>query len=180
MDDHLPNGWVRTTLGEVCAINPRAPIHENPSDHAEVSFVPMAAVQEETGRLDASQVRTLASVRKGYTRFEENDVIFAKITPCMENGKIALATDLKNGIGYGSTEFFVFSTLRRSLAQIYSSFSAPAIVSGKRRKANDRGSRSKTCSRKLPFRPRAFAASHSGTRANSGQAGCCLIASRAR
>ena len=39
--------------------------------------------------------------------FREDDVIFAKITPCMENGKIALATGLENGLGYGSTEFFV-------------------------------------------------------------------------
>ncbi len=68
----------------------------------------MAAVEEETGRLDASQTRTLASVRKGYTPFSENDVIFAKITPCMENGKIALANGLRNGLAYGSTEFFVF------------------------------------------------------------------------
>ena len=45
---------------------------------------------------------------RGYTPFRENDVIFAKITPCMENGKIALATGLKNGIAYGSTEFLVF------------------------------------------------------------------------
>jgi type I restriction enzyme S subunit len=68
----------------------------------------MAAVEEESGRLDASQVRTLAAVRKGYTPFKENDVIFAKITPCMENGKIALAEGLKNGLAYGSTEFLVF------------------------------------------------------------------------
>jgi type I restriction enzyme S subunit len=77
-------------------------------DQTEVSFVPMAAVEENSGRLDASQIRTLGSVRRGYTPFKENDVIFAKITPCMENGKIALATGLKNGLAYGSTEFFVF------------------------------------------------------------------------
>lgn len=108
MPEKLPKGWVRTTLGEVCVINPRTSFDESVSDHTEVSFVPMAAVEEESGRLDASQVRTLEAVRKGYTPFRENDVIFAKITPCMENGKIALATDLKNGLAFGSTEFFVF------------------------------------------------------------------------
>lgn len=108
MPKKLPKEWVRTTLGEVCAMNPRTPLGEPLPDQTEVSFVPMAAVEEETGRLDASQVRTLGSVRRGYTPFVENDVIFAKITPCMENGKIALATGLKNGLGYGSTEFFVF------------------------------------------------------------------------
>jgi type I restriction enzyme S subunit len=108
MPKKLAKGWVRTTLGDVCAINPRMGFDEPPPDTTEVSFVPMAAVEEETGRLDASQVRALGSVRKGYTSFAEKDVIFAKITPCMENGKIALATELKNGLGYGSTEFFVF------------------------------------------------------------------------
>ena len=108
MPQKLPKGWVKTTLGEVCAMNPRTPFDESVSDHTEVSFVPMAAVEEESGRLDASQVRALGSVRKGYTPFRENDVIFAKITPCMENGKIAQATGLKNGLAYGSTEFFVF------------------------------------------------------------------------
>lgn len=105
----LPKGWIWTTLGEVCDINPRAALSLNLD--AEVSFVPMAAVEEETGRLDASTVRTLSAVRKGYTPFEENDVLFAKITPCMENGKVALATGLSNGVGFGSTEFVVFRTL---------------------------------------------------------------------
>src|SRR3972149_5274957 len=108
MPEELPKGWVKTNRGEVCAINPRMPIETLPPDHTEVSFVPMAAVEEESGRLDASQIRALAAARKGYTPFKENDVIFAKITPCMENGKIALATGLKNGLAYGSTEFFVF------------------------------------------------------------------------
>jgi len=108
MPEKLPNGWVKTTLGEVCAVNPRMPFHQSLPDETEISFVPMAAVEEETGRLDASQIRTLGSVRRGYTPFIENDVIFAKITPCMENGKIALATGLKNSLAYGSTEFFVF------------------------------------------------------------------------
>jgi type I restriction enzyme, S subunit len=108
MPEELPTGWVRTTLGEVCAMNPRVPFDESLPDQTEVSFVPMAAVQEESGRLDASETRELGSVRRGYTSFIENDVIFAKITPCMENGKIAQATGLKNGLGYGSTEFFVF------------------------------------------------------------------------
>jgi restriction endonuclease S subunit len=49
----------------------------------------------------------LGEVKKGYTYFRENDVIFAKITPCMENGKSALGFQLQNRIGFGSTEFHV-------------------------------------------------------------------------
>ena len=108
MPEKLPPGWIETTLGEVCAINPPTRFDHLVSEDSEVSFVPMAAVEAETGRLDASQTRILASVRTKYRAFQENDVIFAKITPCMENGKIALATGLKNGLAYGSTEFLVF------------------------------------------------------------------------
>ncbi len=108
MPEELPRGWVKTILGEVCVMNPRTRLESLPPDHTAVSFVPMAAVEEESGRLDASQIRPLRDVRRGYTPFKENDVIFAKITPCMENGKIALATGLKNGLAYGSTEFIVF------------------------------------------------------------------------
>ncbi len=57
--------------------------------------------------MDASQVRNYGEVRKGYTRFAEGDVLFAKITPCMENGKVAIAKGLTNGSGCGSTEFHV-------------------------------------------------------------------------
>jgi len=98
-------------------MNPRVPSYESLPDHTEVSFVPMTAVEEESGRLDASEIRALGSVRRGYTPFRENDVIFAKITPCMENGKIALATGLKNDLGYGSTEFFVFRPYEGLLPQ---------------------------------------------------------------
>ena len=67
----------------------------------------MAAVEAGTGSMDASQVRKYGEVRKGYTRFSEGDVLFAKITPCMENGKVAIAKGLTNGSGCGSTEFHV-------------------------------------------------------------------------
>jgi type I restriction enzyme, S subunit len=46
-------------------------------------------------------------VKKGYTPFQREDVLFAKITPCMENGKMAVVPELHNGIGFGSTEFHV-------------------------------------------------------------------------
>ncbi len=67
----------------------------------------MAAVEARTGRIELSQVRLYGEVSKGYTRFSDGDVLFAKITPCMENGKIAIAKGLTNGHGCGSTEFHV-------------------------------------------------------------------------
>ncbi len=93
-------------LGEICTVNPGAG-KGTYSDDVAVSFVPMAAVDEQQGTITHSEDRPIAAVSKGYTAFEEGDVLFAKITPCMENGKAALARDLTNGIGRGSTEFHI-------------------------------------------------------------------------
>jgi type I restriction enzyme S subunit len=102
----LPDGWVWTKLREICDLNPRfADI--NLIDDSEVTFLPMKNVEEKTGRFDLSLTKKLSEVRKGYTPFIDDDIIFAKITPCMENGKIAIVHDLKNGVGFGSTEFHV-------------------------------------------------------------------------
>ncbi len=102
----LPKGWVETTLGELCRFNPK---HDPQSDRSrDVNFVPMPAVDDETGTIaDLSIIRPLAEVWSGYTHFSEGDVVFAKITPCMENGKIAVARGLKNGMACGTTEFHV-------------------------------------------------------------------------
>lgn len=97
-------GWGLTTLGKCCELNPRSSLDID--DDKEVSFVPMPAVSEH-GQIDAKEHKPYREVKTGYTHFEENDVLFAKITPCMENGKGAVAKDLINGVGAGSTEFHV-------------------------------------------------------------------------
>ena len=107
---NLPVKWAASVLGEVCLVNPRS-FTEPVADDTEVSFVPMAAVEAETGRLDSSWVRPFGEVSKGYTKFSDGDVLFAKITPCMENGKIAVARGLTSGFGCGSTEFHVLRPL---------------------------------------------------------------------
>jgi|SRR5699024_4961215 len=56
---------------------------------------------------------------KGYTRFMEEDVLWAKITPCMQNGKCAIAKGLMNGFGYGSTEYHVIRTDNKKLLNKY-------------------------------------------------------------
>lgn len=75
----------------------------------------MAAVDEIDGMISAPQVRPYSEVAKGYTAFLESDVLFAKITPCMENGKAAIAAGLINGIGFGSTEFHVLRAGGRTI-----------------------------------------------------------------
>ena len=104
-----PYGWGIKPLKECCDLNPRRP-KELPSD-AVFSFVAMPSVGED-GRVDASILRPYSELCKGFTYFAENDVLFAKITPCMENGKGGIAVGLKNGIGFGSTEFHVLRPIR--------------------------------------------------------------------
>ena len=98
--------WGLVPLGSACNINPKKSNDSRLISGAEVSFVPMPAVTER-GEIDATAIKEYDEVKTGFTYFAENDVLFAKITPCMENGKGAIAKGLHNGIGLGSTEFHV-------------------------------------------------------------------------
>ena len=98
--------WGLVPLGSVCHINPKKSQDPRLGSGIEVSFVPMPAVTEH-GEIDATSIKEYDEVKTGFTYFAENDVLFAKITPCMENGKGAVARGLHNGIGFGSTEFHV-------------------------------------------------------------------------
>lgn len=112
----LPDGWRWVKLGEVCEINPRRPrLHRD--GNTPTTFVPMNAVDEASGTISVPQTRSYNEVSRGYTYFEEGDVLFAKITPCMENGKAAIARGLLDGIGFGSTEFHVLRPDMRVMAE---------------------------------------------------------------
>ncbi|MEY4928122.1 MAG: hypothetical protein RI894_2560 [Bacteroidota bacterium] len=102
----LPQNWTLSTINAVYSINP--PILQNIEDNTTVSFIPMAAVEAETGIIDLSQIKKYGEVKKGYTKFQEGDLLYAKITPSMQNGKYAIARKLENGIGCGTTEFHIF------------------------------------------------------------------------
>lgn len=102
---NLPDTWRWKKFYQIAKINPKLPYEI--TDDQLVSFIPMANVEEETGDIDLSEERRYGEVKNGYKRFINDDIIFAKITPCMENGKIAIPRNLKNNIGTGSTEFHV-------------------------------------------------------------------------
>ena len=99
-------GWGLSRLGKCCVINPRKSDDSRISNELDVSFVAMPSVSED-GEIDTSIIRPYIEVKNGFTYFAENDVLFAKITPCMENGKGAIARNLHNKLGFGSTEFHV-------------------------------------------------------------------------
>jgi len=105
-DVDLPASWATAQIGDVTEVNPPGSTTVAAED-ALVSFVPMAAVSELSGHIDLSTKKQFAQVKKGFTRFKNGDVLFAKITPSMENGKIAVARELEGGIGCGTTEFHV-------------------------------------------------------------------------
>ncbi len=88
------------------AVNPPLDLSSRLEPTTEVSFVPMEYVGE-YGGLDLSQTRQVSDIGSGYTPFQDGDVIVAKITPCFENGKGALAAGLCNGVAFGTTELHV-------------------------------------------------------------------------
>jgi type I restriction enzyme S subunit len=104
LDQGVAKGWVLRPLEEVAEVNPKPARLEFDEP---VSFVPMAAVEEETGSIAQPQERVAGDVQTGYKQFRRTDVIFARITPSMQNGKSAVADALPTEYAYGSTEFHV-------------------------------------------------------------------------
>jgi type I restriction enzyme S subunit len=103
----LPTGWSIRPVADIATFGRKKPAELRDSQE-KVAFLPMAAVEEISGLIARDQTITHAAAqKKTLTFFEEGDILFAKVTPCMENGKIARATSLLGGCGYGSTEFHV-------------------------------------------------------------------------
>ena len=94
-------------LGDVSTINPRKSQLAGLKPETRVSFVPMADINEHRIAFHPSEEKSLSEVSTSYTYFEDNDVLLAKVTPCFENGKAGIARGLLNGIGFGSSEFYV-------------------------------------------------------------------------
>ena len=102
-----------------------------------VAFIPMASVAEGGGWVSA-ETRPLADGRKGYTLFQHGDVIIAKITPCFENGQVALLSDLDTEYGLGSTEFPRPAGEALARSAIHLPLDATSRPSARRRSVDDR------------------------------------------
>ena len=112
----LPQGWELVPLRTLIELNPKTIAVE---DCTEVGFVPMTLLGKRWFDVPGFELRQWASVKKGYTHFQDGDVLLAKITPCFENGKAGLIRGLPNGIGSGSTEYFVCRTSAGTLDSRY-------------------------------------------------------------
>ena len=92
-------------LSDLAFINPKTDLSML-SDADNMSFIPMEDISDDYGEWIGKRVGNKSNI-KGYTKFQDGDIIWAKITPCMQNGKSTILTNLVNGKGYGSTEFHV-------------------------------------------------------------------------
>ena len=102
--------WDKRILASFCQTNPGKDQLSSLDDSYTVSFIEMSSVSNE-GYITYKEDKTLKQLKKGsYTLFQDEDIIIAKITPCMENGKCALARNLTNGLAMGSSEFHVLRT----------------------------------------------------------------------
>ena len=111
VDNYKPNisynsNWKKYTLKDIISFNPKKSEIELSKDK-EVSFVPMQNVNANNPKFNLVGNKKLEEVYSGYTYFKDGDVLLAKVTPCFENGKSAIANGLMNGIGFGSSEFYV-------------------------------------------------------------------------
>jgi type I restriction enzyme S subunit len=106
MSDLAPIGWRVDVLTEFADINPKLNQTAVLSDNLKVSFIKMEDVSNNAVVIK-KRTRNYSEVAKGFTKFNNNDVLVAKITPCFENGKGGYVDGLDNGVGFGSTEFHV-------------------------------------------------------------------------
>lgn len=105
----MKTGWEKKRLAEVCLIKPpKNEARRKLKDSDKVSFVPMEDLGINQKYFATKQERILSEVEGSYTYFANNDVLLAKITPCFENGKLGIAKNLNNKIGFGSSEYIVF------------------------------------------------------------------------
>ena len=99
----IPENWVWCRLGEITMINPK----NNIEDNKEVSFIPMTLISDGFSNKHSYEVRLWGEVKKGFTHFQEGDIGIAKITPCFENRKSVIFSNLVNEVGAGTTELHI-------------------------------------------------------------------------
>ena len=111
----IPEGWVWCRLGDCVLINPRNQADEN----LDAAFIPMAYIDPNLQNTFRYEVKKWGQIKAGFTHLQDNDVVFAKITPCITNRKAAIMHDLPNGIGAGTTELNIFRVYGETINCFY-------------------------------------------------------------
>lgn len=99
----IPEGWKWARVREIACLNPKNDL----SDELEVSFIPMALVDDGYRNNHSFEIKKWGDIKKGFTHFADGDIGIAKITPCFQNRKSVIFHDLKNGYGAGTTELSI-------------------------------------------------------------------------
>jgi len=105
----LPKSWVWCRLGDAVKINPRNYLDND----LKVAFIPMALIKDDAQNKHSQEIREWGEIKSGFTHFAEEDVVFAKITPCFQNRKSAILKNLKNKYGAGTTELYVLRSYNK-------------------------------------------------------------------
>ncbi|MCF2862899.1 restriction endonuclease subunit S [Pseudoalteromonas sp. Cnat2-41] len=105
----LPDGWEWRTIEEAAQIGADRGFAPTPDSEGNVPFIGMTDIDQETGQKSTYELRNFDDVKKGYTKFQRNAVLFAKITPCTENNKTALIANVEGG--FATTEVFPIHAL---------------------------------------------------------------------
>ena len=121
--------WKKVKISDVCQIQPRkAQVKSKLKDSDEVSFMPMKDLGIQNIYPKSNEIKKLEKVYNSYTYFEDNDILLAKITPCFENGKLGIASNLVNGVGFGSSEYIVLRCSEEVIPQyIYFCLNQPSF-----------------------------------------------------
>ncbi|MBP9741722.1 MAG: restriction endonuclease subunit S [Burkholderiales bacterium] len=123
------HNWNKVNLSKICDIDPSKKEIASIPNETIVSFAEMADLNIKKPEFCHSQEKSIQELKKnGLSYFKDNDVLLAKMTPCFENGKSGLANNLKNGVGFGSTEFFVLRSKGINPYLLYSIISSDLFI----------------------------------------------------
>ena len=111
----VPKGWQWCRVSSVFLINPKV----SADDDDIAAFVPMEAISAGYGSEFRFYEKPWKEIKSGYTAFEDNDIAFAKITPCFQNRKSVIFNGLPNGIGAGTTELKILRTYGETINRYY-------------------------------------------------------------
>lgn len=112
---NLPNSWAWSSISNLAEINPRNELE----DDKRASFIPMPLISKSYKGEHEQESRLWGEIKKGYTHFSDGDLALAKITPCFENSKAAVFSNLENGIGSGTTELHVARFVDKRINPLY-------------------------------------------------------------
>ena len=111
----VPQGWEWCRVSSIFQINPKVVAE----DDANAAFIPMEAISAGYGSEFRFYEKKWKEIKSGYTSFEDNDIAFAKITPCFQNRKSVIFRGLPNGIGAGTTELKILRTYGETINRLY-------------------------------------------------------------